>query len=393
MRLIKNSLIPIEIQACQKWLIAGFLNFGAKDYDGILSKSMFSDMWDLFEFLKENGTNKTPEYFIELAKIENATELLDLTQDIYSRYDLPKYAKQLFEWYTTQTTEKSIKNIENIRKVYDRIDTLYVGKENWGIMDLFRKVEEEIETAKNRWDEPLWHRTGFKTIDDNCEGLQPWTVMTINAYANTGKSKMAYSMANNFLKNKLSVAIFSLEVTANKVMLNLLANWYKMDYNTIAKWKIIFSLEEYYEASKKLSIITENTDLEDIIKYCDINKPDIVIIDFVQNIAVSGTSTEYERMSAIAVGLQKMAIRNNIAVLDLSQISSEGYEWKVGQRIPAKGSGWLVESTDVAIMLYKREWVLKMAIAKNKFWPASIETTLDVNFSKWIFKDLWTAWF
>jgi hypothetical protein len=64
-----------------------------------------------------------------------------------------------------------------------------------------------------------------------------------------------------------------------------------------------------------------------------------VIIDFVQNIAVSGTSTEYERMSAIAVGLQKMAIRNNIAVLDLSQISSEGYEWKVGQRIPAKGSG------------------------------------------------------
>jgi replicative DNA helicase len=59
--------------------------------------------------------------------------------------------------------------------------------------------------------------------------------MTINAYANTGKSKMAYSMANNFLKNKLSVAIFSLEVTANKVMLNLLANWYKMDYNTIAK--------------------------------------------------------------------------------------------------------------------------------------------------------------
>ncbi len=140
---------------------------------------------------------------------------------------------------------------------------------------------------------------------------------------------MAYSMANTFLKNKLSVAIFSLEVTANKVMLNLLANWYKVDYNAIAKGKIIFSLEEYYEASKKLSIITENTDLEDIIKYCDLNKPDVVIIDFVQNIAVRGTSTEYERMSAIAVGLQKMAIRNNIAVLDLSQISSEGYEWKV----------------------------------------------------------------
>ena len=59
--------------------------------------------------------------------------------------------------------------------------------------------------------------------------------MTINAYSNTGKSKLSYFMTNNFLRQGKKVVYFSLEVMAEKVLLNLLSNWYKKDYTPMAK--------------------------------------------------------------------------------------------------------------------------------------------------------------
>jgi replicative DNA helicase len=134
----------------------------------------------------------------------------------------------------------------------------------------------------------------------------------------------------------LRVAVISLEVTANKVLLNLLSNFYKIDYKAIAKGKVLFSFEKYYEASQKLTILTDKTDLDDIISYCDLEKPDVVVIDFLQNIQVKGSTSEYERMSAVPVKLQHLAIRNNIAILCLSQVAKDGYNWKIGDVIPSK---------------------------------------------------------
>jgi len=55
--------------------------------------------------------------------------------------------------------------------------------------------------------------------------------------------------------------------------------------------------------------------------------------------------------------------------------------------IPSKGSGGLVASADVGLVLYKSDNLLKLAIAKNKFGDSQIETTLGYNFSKGIFID------
>jgi len=87
-------------------------------------------------------------------------------------------------------------------------------------------------------------------------------------------------------------------------------------------------------------------------------------------------------MTKIAVQIQRMAIENNVAVFDVSQISNEGSNYKLGQMIPSKGSGGLVASADVGLVLYKSDNLLKLAIAKNKFGDSQIETILEYNFSK-----------
>lgn len=52
------------------------------------------------------------------------------------------------------------------------------------------------------------------------------------------------------------------------------------------------------------------------------NKPDVLFIDFIQNIKVDGNNL-YEKMSELAVEIQSLAIDNNIAIIDISQMSNE----------------------------------------------------------------------
>jgi hypothetical protein len=51
------------------------------------------------------------------------------------------------------------------------------------------------------------------------------------------------------------------------------------------------------------------------------NKPDVAIIDFVQNIESSGS--EYEKLSDIALRIQKLAILTGTTIIPLSQVGNE----------------------------------------------------------------------
>ena len=48
------------------------------------------------------------------------------------------------------------------------------------------------------------------------------------AYANTGKSKFSYNLTNKLLEQGANVIYFTLEVNQNTVMVNLMANKYKI---------------------------------------------------------------------------------------------------------------------------------------------------------------------
>lgn len=390
MQVSKNSPVPIEIQYVQKYLIAWFIEYWAEEYKGILTGKMFGRLWEMFEYLRDNGNQKKPEFYTIATKIEDFTDIIDMTQDVYTKYDLPKYARQLFEYYISINQSKSIENLDKVKSVLDRIEYINTWSKKSTIFDVFSQVEQTIEENKWRWDEPVWYATWIQTIDKHCDGLRPWTVMRINAYSNTGKSKLSYFMVNNFLRQNKKVAYFSLEVTPDMVLLNLLANWYKEDFKSIERGKKIIDFSEYYEVCKNnLDILDPKfSDISDIERFVELNKPDIVCIDYIQNVGLKWSSSEYEKLSSIANRIQLIAISNKCAILDLSQISNEWFTYKVWGMIPSKWSWALVHAADVGIMLYQRDDQLKLAIAKNKFGQKDIETTLKFDFSKGIFEDL-----
>lgn len=50
------------------------------------------------------------------------------------------------------------------------------------------------------------------------------------------------------------------------------------------------------------------------------------MIDFVQNV-ITEDRTEYERMTNVAVSIQNLAVSENVAIFDLSQVSNEGKDF------------------------------------------------------------------
>lgn len=387
---------PADIQLIQKYLMAGFLEYGCKEYQDILAGQMFWLYKPLFEHLLKNWTEKTPEYYVVMNKLGNelAIELVEQQPNIVNKIGLVSYAKQLFLWYNTNNEKKTLENYSKIKQTYDRIDSIFIGEE-FDIYSIFRKVEDEIEVNSQRDWLPIGYRTGIPVIDEHCEWIQRGTVMRISAYSNTGKSKLSYFMTNKFLKQWLKVSYFSLEVTPDKVLLNLISNYYGDDIRELSRGKKTMDFSSFYDVCKNnLEILgAKFSELSEIKRHVELKKPDIVIIDFIQNISVKWTTTEYERMTQIWTELQLMAIENNIALLDLSQISNEGFNYKLGQMIPSKGSGALVHSADVGIMLYKRDGILMLSIAKNKFGPKDMEVSMHVDFSIWDFKQLQTTVF
>lgn len=130
-------------------------------------------------------------------------------------------------------------------------------------------------------------------------------------------------------------------------------------------------------------MIDDKYTLAEILQYSELRKPDAIVIDFVQNIQAEGKS-EYDRMTNIAVSIQQLAIKNNIAVFDLSQVSNAGTAYAQGDAIPSKGSGALVASCDVGLMM-KRDKIsdnVVIHIAKNKFGYNGKSIEFKADFSK-----------
>ena len=260
------------------------------------------------------------------------------------------------------------------REIYDNV-----------IVDLMEKRKRISEGRL------LGYSTGFPILDKITEWIQKGTVTRTVAYANTGKSKFSYHITNQLLEQGASVIYFTLEVTQNQVIYNLMANKFKLSLKDI--YMMNFDDKDMGEVfGKKLEVVYDKYSLLDIIQYTEARKPDAIVIDFVQNVDAWGGS-EYEEMTNVARKLQQLAIKNNIAIFDLSQTSNEWAKWD-SEVIHSKWSGALVSSADIVLVMrrdtMKEENGIIIKVAKNKFWARK---TLDftIDYEKNLWKEEWES--
>lgn len=282
---------------------------------------------------------------------------------------------------------QSFKQLEEIKK------ELYKKMSGWEAKNysIDNVLNDSYLLSKKARDKKwiLWYSTGLPSLDKYTDWLQKGTVMRLTAYSNIGKSKLSYHICNSILDQWAKVLYFSLEVKKEFVFYNLLCNRYWLEFWDVARWcwhDMDISSIQWAD----IEIVDDKYVLNDILLYSEARKPDVIFIDFVQNIRTDNKD-EYSAMTEVAVKIQQLAIKNNIAVFDLSQISNDWASYELWSVIKSKGSGALVASADVGLVMQREKDTNHnlLYVAKNKFWINTKCIDLQFNFPTGQIKDMW----
>lgn len=240
---------------------------------------------------------------------------------------------------------------------------------------LFR-LHDRIEL--NRAQEKIGERTGFRFIDDSVYGLVKTFLYIVGAYTSVGKTALMVQLIVNCLKYNpnIKIAVFSTEMSAEHIMLRLVANRTSRPAMMIFRGR--FDQEAHEVVLGAFSHFQHKSIwlLDDIYTFQGINDTckalgdlDVVFVDYLQN--MQGEGSIYERMSILPVQLQKMAKELNTAIVAMSQVSNEAARGNQNI-IGYKGAGEIAAACDFGLWLERSKQdkqTLDCFIRKNRHGP------------------------
>ena len=232
--------------------------------------------------------------------------------------------------------------------------------------------------------------TGLRDLDKKINGLNKSDLFLIAARPAMGKTAFALNIALNVAKKySKTVAVFSLEMSREQLIMRLLANESFVELQKLLTGKL--SEEEWTKlamASASLSQTDLRVDDNPSITVAEINAKcrrldnlGLIVIDYLQLMQGSGygkaSDNRVNVVSDISRSLKIMAKELNVPVICLSQLSRgpEGRTDKRPMLSDLRESGAIEQDADEVIFLYRDEYynenteekgVAECIVAKNR---------------------------
>ncbi|MFA6359046.1 MAG: DnaB-like helicase C-terminal domain-containing protein [Candidatus Omnitrophota bacterium] len=218
--------------------------------------------------------------------------------------------------------------------------------------------------------------TGIDKLDMGLDGgFIREEMIVIGGFTGLGKSYLASQIMFNIARSGFNTAYFSLEITNQMILSRLIGQ--EADLKSIKVVTGNMTQGEYVQKTKSEAIIQGYEDFMDfyddiyefdkIIEQIKKSNYDFIVIDFIQNVIVKGMD-EYERLSYIALMLQKIAKEKKCCILVLSQLSNSIARNIDGAQLEYKGSGSIATVCDLGFFL-TRDFELKiltLSLRKNR---------------------------
>lgn len=218
--------------------------------------------------------------------------------------------------------------------------------------------------------------TGLSKLDEQLDGgFIKKELIVIGGFTGLGKSYLASQIMFNIARQGYSTGYFSLEITNQMIVSRLIGQ--EADIKSIKVVTGTMTTEEFNRktaAEGKIQGYEQYMDFYDdiydfdfIVKKIKENNYEFIVIDFIQNIIVKGMD-EYERLSYIALTLQKLAKEKQCCILVLSQISNMVARNIDGSQLEYKGSGSIATVCDLGFFLTRdfELGVLTLLLRKNR---------------------------
>ena len=204
----------------------------------------------------------------------------------------------------------------------------YVDEIENEVEEIEGSVTDDIEELIKELDEDTQYSFGdIPDLRRLVKGVGKGNLMIVFARPETGKTAFWVSLVanrNGFASQGAKVHALVNEEPAIRTQMRLISCWTGMTKEEITK-NISLATERWNQIKSNVKIIdTVNWDLDQIDAYCDVNKPDIVIVDQLDKIGVRGNFARTdEKLRAIYTGAREVAKRHDCCIIAISQASAE----------------------------------------------------------------------
>ena len=204
------------------------------------------------------------------------------------------------------------------------------------------------------------HKLKLTELNRILGGVDKGEIITIGGYASNGKTTLALSMAIDFCYDQKSVLYLSAEMTPEEIARRILSNLLPKPVTEFRQGKMqkgekdaLLSLADTVSQEWKLQI-KKVSDTDDISKYIRQYEPDIVFIDYLQNLNRRGARGDYEKVTANMKDIHTITFEKETTTFVLSQFRRKDKNKPIQEpRIDdLRDSGRIEEISNIVILLY-----------------------------------------
>ena len=261
-----------------------------------------------------------------------------------------------------------------------------VSSENISTSDNLILVDSDLQELIGEAVQPAEFQFTIPTLTQEIDGLDRGHLGIIFARPEVGKTSLCSFLTANYL-DKHTVAYFANEEPAGRVKIRIAGSYLKSSVDEINN-NFDQSLEQWLPAEGNLQMFdSTGVDFEEITRYVELNKPDIVFIDQLDKVKIKGDFNRGdERLKEIYVQARELAKKNNCLVWAVSQANYDAHRTRtIDYSMLDNSRTGKAGEADVIIGIAKTEngeeenGIRRLAFSKNKVngWHGFVDVLFD----------------
>src|SRR5699024_10147471 len=129
-----------------------------------------------------------------------------------------------------------------------------------GLNAILTKAVERIESLFENQGEFAVTATGLQRVDDMTNGLQPSDLVILAGRPSMGKTSFAMNIVENVaIKEKIPVAVFSLEMSAEQLAIRMISSWGRVDQSRLRNGHL--TEDDWPKVTSAIGIMNQNAQL------------------------------------------------------------------------------------------------------------------------------------
>lgn len=237
------------------------------------------------------------------------------------------------------------------------------------IKSLQREVFEMIEKMSESDGSMTGLPTGFTDFDKKTSGLQKSDLIIIAGRPAMGKTSFAMNIVESAaIKNKASVAIFSMEMSSAQLVIRMMSSQSRVNSGVLKsgqlsdpEWSRVGQITHFLSQSNIYIDDTPALSPMEVRARCRRLQRqhglDLIVIDYLQLMQVKGSENRVNEISEISRSLKGLAKELDVPVIALSQLNRalEQRQDKRPVMSDLRESGAIEQDADLIVFIYRDE--------------------------------------